>query len=197
MVLSTDRVPSTTEHRDLTSKIQNIFTDDQLVEELVSVHLVHTITGDTGTTRFTNAYLNLARLFASTNTVALFPNGLSVLPRHHRDIEDLASSTAVDVLVVPPISTSLNAPLIIDSGSAIILPRNATRWCPERFAGLTRPDYEDCLWLFRLYYGIADVEPTLEVGWARDDVFIIDSEPALEDPSPVAVRMKIVGIRID
>jgi hypothetical protein len=98
-----------------------------------------------------NAYLNLARLVSQTNQVVLFPRPL---PELHPMITYSHFNNATRL-------HSRNTPVVLtasrkDSGfpfsplSPLMVHRDDTTWCDERFDFLDSPSvaWEECLWQF-------------------------------------------------
>ena len=116
-----------------------------------------------------NAFLNLARLFAQTSNVALFPGNLSLVP------PKTFSRTLLSRRTSRPVVYSLRgrntfpfSPL-----SPIVLPRDDSLWCTERFFPYVSraADWQECLWqLWLERFGDVDVRPTTD--------WIVDPTPA-------------------
>jgi len=96
-----------------------------------------------------NMYLNIARLFAPTARVVLFPGNLSALPP-----PDIYSP-----ILVHPLS-DLHQPAILSGAaswpfpllSPVVLHRDHSLWCTERFffSGSRAANWEECLWQLSL-----------------------------------------------
>ncbi|KAG8876357.1 hypothetical protein FRB98_007333 [Tulasnella sp. 332] len=103
----------------------------------------------------------------------LFPDGLSALPRSQFFLHDVSRGSPDRVIIIPPEHSLMDEASVTDTGSAIILPRDDSRWCPEHFSGLTISDYEECIWLFRLHYGSNGHQLSIrgaEIGWDQEPI---------------------------
>lgn len=112
-----------------------------------------------------NAFLNLARLFAQTSTVALFPGDLSSVPpkTFSRSLLFRTSSKSA-VFSMRGRNTFPFSPL-----SPVVLSRDDSLWCTERFfPHVSRAaDWQECLWqLWLEHFGDIDARPTTD--WVTD-----------------------------
>lgn len=110
----------------------------------VSIHLLHVKEHGVGSP---NVYLNLARLFASTDWVLIIPGELdSYAPPKVADIISPNSHTSEYVLV------SGNHSYPFPEISPLLIRRDRDFWCTERtLAGKSRsPDWNECLWQLNL-----------------------------------------------
>ena len=109
--------------------------------------------------RSANSYLNLARLFARTRMVALFPAPpLSPIPKglygvavasvgnHHND------TTLSRPLVLTPSRSTPRSILPFTPLSPLLVEQEYPVWCSERFfsAPSREEDWEECIWQFWL-----------------------------------------------
>jgi len=98
-----------------------------------------------------NAYLNLARLISQTNHVVLFPKPLlelhpTVAYSHFRNATHLNSRNIPVVLT----ARRKHSGFPFSSFSPLMIHREDTTWCDERFDFLGSPSvaWEECLWQF-------------------------------------------------
>jgi hypothetical protein len=98
-----------------------------------------------------NAYLNLARLISQTNHIVLFPQPLlefhpTVVYSHFRNATDLHSRNTPVVLA----ASWKHSRFPFSSFSPLMIHREDTTWCDERFDFLGSPSvaWEECLWQF-------------------------------------------------
>ena len=98
-----------------------------------------------------NAYLNLARLISQTNYVVLLPKLLSALHpgvtySHFYNSTHLHSPNGPVVLV----TSRKNSVFPFNSFSPLMVHRDDTTWCDERFDFIGSPStaWEECLWQF-------------------------------------------------
>ena len=126
----------------------------------MSVHILHL---ETDIPDNPNAFLNLARLFAQTSTVALFPGNLSVVPP-----KTFTRSLFSKKLPPKPVIYSMRGQTSypFSSLSPLILERDDPLWCTERFfPDTTRStDWSDCLWQIWLE-NCGDVEVRMTTDW--------------------------------
>ena len=149
---------------------------------------------DLGAADVPNVFLNLARLFAPTQTLLLVPGTpdppplssiLSLFLAHIRD--------PVIVQVAGPghgtgIATDKRHPAALTVLSPLLILRDHPLWCTERFAFVPSPaapraaDWDACLWQVQLEtFGAAATNGPILVGW-RWDTEPRPSEPALPLP---------------
>ena len=98
-----------------------------------------------------NAYLNFARLISQTNHIVLFPKPLlelhpTVAYSHFRNATHLSSRNTPVVLTASRKHTGFP----FSSFSPLMIHREDTTWCDERFDFLGSPSvaWEECLWQF-------------------------------------------------
>ena len=98
-----------------------------------------------------NAYLNLARLISQTNHVVLFPKPLLELHptaaySHFRNVTHIHSRNTPVVLT----TSRKHSVFPFSSFSPLMIHREDTTWCDERFDFLGSPSvaWEECLWQF-------------------------------------------------
>ncbi|THH14468.1 hypothetical protein EW146_g5865 [Bondarzewia mesenterica] len=107
-----------------------------------SCHLMHLgpAHGD-----YPNAFLNIARLFAPTASVLLFPGNLSLAPPPTL-YSSLVSLTQSPTLV--SITSGTSAAYPFSPFSPVFLPRDHPLWCTERFfdSPSRASDWNECLW---------------------------------------------------
>ncbi|KAL0956496.1 hypothetical protein HGRIS_002640 [Hohenbuehelia grisea] len=140
-VVTTTAEPSSSAHTELLHTIRGLASPNLL--GTLSLHVLHS---DLKKPESPNGYLNLARLFAPTDRVVLFPGNLSMLPspdfNHYVSGTNYAADTTLLVTSGQP-SGSLG-PVITDINNHI--------WCTDRFMFLTSRQalWDECLWQFRL-----------------------------------------------
>jgi hypothetical protein len=129
----------------------------------VSAHLLHLAPH---TPDNPNAFLNLARAFAPTTAVILFPGNLTVAPPKTFQ----RSLSSVHLFNKPVIfSTRGKNVFPFNTLSPVLLDRDSPVWCSERFfAGGSRvADWAECLWqLWLENFGNIDVRPTTD--WVNE-----------------------------
>ena len=110
------------------------------------VHVLHVSSVAGGSP---NAYLNMARFFARTSRVVLFPDGIPRCARSPGHARRWLDKLPVDmphlVLLSNATSTRAFPPRLL---TPVVLPRDHPVWCSERFYmfGSRVLDWEDCLW---------------------------------------------------
>lgn len=111
----------------------------------VSSHVLHVYSITSGSF---NAYVNLARFFSPTPQVILFPGDLPLTSSHASLLGELHSQTSPLLIV----SNATHKAFVPGVDAPVILPRNYSTWCTERFYlfGSRTLDWEDCLWQLRL-----------------------------------------------
>lgn len=141
LLMTTTAPPSSTQHESLLERLQALKTYPPLSS--LSLHLLHV---NSQAQDSPNTYLNLARLFASTSRVMLFPGNFSVLP----------PSTFYSI--ISESAHSAHRPMIITSGdqvsfpvlalSPIVIRRDYPLWCIERFffSSSRTTHWEECIW---------------------------------------------------
>ena len=125
------------------------------IKEKATLHVIQKIANET---RSGNSYLNLARLFAQTRFVALFPE-LPSLPvpgglyrKSLTHTTTFNSSQFVPPLVLSSSRFKPNSPIPFGPLSPLLIEKSYPIWCSERFfAPPSRDaDWEECLWQFWL-----------------------------------------------
>lgn len=141
------------------------------LRQQVTIHLLHTPHSRSYTS---NALLNLARLFASTKQVLLFPLGLSRSPQPTLRTALLITprSEPYPYRLIPANATISLPGNPLSSDSVLLIDRDAPFWCSERF--FAAPDliaeWDECLWQVWLAAGSTLSDgPGLEGGWAMGD----------------------------
>ncbi|KAJ7076396.1 hypothetical protein B0H15DRAFT_790624, partial [Mycena belliarum] len=132
-----------------------------------SLHLVHVMNDQ----HHPSTYLNLARLFATTSTVMLFPADISnVLPaRFHNTLIAQISLPVRKPLLISETATSA---FTIPGLTPVILPRHYQLWCNEKaFLASRTSEWDDCLWhLWLEEFGLEHAN--LTVTFATEDPII-------------------------
>lgn len=111
-----------------------------------SIHLLHLKEHSVGSP---NLYLNLARLFASTDWVLIIPGELdSPVPQRLDDIVSSRTKTIAREYVLASGIQSYPFPEL----SPLLIYRDRDFWCTERIMTGTsrRPDWDECLWQLNL-----------------------------------------------
>ncbi|KAF7361807.1 hypothetical protein MVEN_00524900 [Mycena venus] len=158
LVMVTATRPHSVSHQQLLQRLKS-FRDHPSLSRL-SLHLVHAM----GDQHSPSAYLNLARLFATSRTVMLFPaNLLNALPSDFY-------STLSSRIAHPPrkpalVTTTVTSAFSIPDLTPVILPQNYPLWCTERaFLASRALDWDDCIWqLWLEEYGLGQVNITFAV----------------------------------
>ncbi|KAJ7647232.1 hypothetical protein FB45DRAFT_821925 [Roridomyces roridus] len=172
LVVVTMQTPRSTSHHQLIEQLRNLQRYPSLSS--LSLHLVHTAENHHPPS---TAYLNIARLFAVSPTVMLFPANLSNIPppsfyatlvsrRPNRKPVLVTGATSPSAFSIPPLTP-------------VVLPRNYPAWCTERaFLPSRVAEYDDCLWqLWLEEYGLGQVNITVK----------LDAE---EGAGPAATRLR-------
>lgn len=142
------------------SRIQN--------DSWLSLHLVHVKPTEQENP---NAYVNLARIFADTEQVALFPRVLFGTDAHaiHYLFEKYAH---LEQEFKPAVVTTLtNTSFPFAPFSPVLLHRNDSMWCDERFALWSSGsfDWEECLWqLWIVKHGAVKALPFAALTWPEE-----------------------------
>ncbi|KAH7888600.1 hypothetical protein F5I97DRAFT_722455 [Phlebopus sp. FC_14] len=135
LVVVTTIEVNTTEYGDLLSRIMSNSSGAN-----ISLHLLRVQSIGSGSF---NAYLNIARFFAQTSLVVLFPEGL---PEKHQEhwFSNLPTRTSHPVIL----SNVTQKTFSLKPFAVVTLPRDYPIWCTERFFlfGSRALDWEDCLW---------------------------------------------------
>ncbi|KAJ6499993.1 hypothetical protein C8R47DRAFT_273244 [Mycena vitilis] len=156
LVMATATHPRSILHRQLLQQLETLRGHLSLAG--LSLHLVY----DTNGQHSPSAYLNLARLFASTRTVMLFPGNFSNnLPANLYN--NLTSRTPHPAKTPLLITGTAPSAFSIPALTPIILPQNYPSWCTERaFRASRRSDWDDCVWQIWLEeYGLGHANITI------------------------------------
>jgi hypothetical protein len=105
------------------------------------LHLLHIKTRNSSAT---NVYLNIARAFAPTSRIVLFPAHVALLPpRDLYPLVNMHEMSRPSIITTPSRTVYPFIPL-----SPILLRRNHSTWCTERhFVGGSRTaDWRECIW---------------------------------------------------
>lgn len=163
------------------------------VKARANIHVLRRMTHEH---RSSNAYLNLARLFARTRMVAIFPATPQLpIPKSLYEVtlantSSIVNGTAMSLpLVLAPSKTTPKSLLPFMALSPLLVEQEYPVWCSERFfsAPSREEDWEECLWQFWINsYGTLQAlsEPNWRVSRNRTQ----DSEGRL----PVEVRLFVV-----
>ncbi|KAJ7346728.1 hypothetical protein DFH08DRAFT_199873 [Mycena albidolilacea] len=157
LVMVTATRPHSIPHQQLLRRLQTLRDHPSLSG--LSLHLFHAVNNQ----HSPSAYLNLARLFANSRTVMLFPANLSnVLPENLYNALSRVPHPARKPLLITSTATSAFS---IPDLTPVILPRNYPLWCTERaFLASRTSDWDDCVWqLWLEEYGLGQVNITLAI----------------------------------
>ncbi|KAJ7217951.1 hypothetical protein GGX14DRAFT_357494 [Mycena pura] len=158
LVMTTAVSRGSIQHEQLIQRLKSLRSHPSL--NSLSLHLVHV----TNNQYSPSTYLNLARFFASSRAVMLFPADLSnflpskfhsnLLSRIHHPVRKplLIASAATSVFSIPDLTP-------------VILPRNYQMWCSERaFLASRTSDWNDCIWqLWLEEYGLGQANLTVPI----------------------------------
>jgi hypothetical protein len=138
LVVVTTITPHSTEYKRL---LDHLTTKHGSTNACVHVLRVSSVAGGSS-----NAYLNMARFFARTSRVVLFPDGIpkSAFSGHARWLDTLPVDTRHPVLLSNATNRAFSPRLL----APVVLPRDHPVWCTERvyMFGSRVLDWEDCLW---------------------------------------------------
>ncbi|KAJ7703095.1 hypothetical protein B0H17DRAFT_86770 [Mycena rosella] len=156
LVMATKTLPRSAAHQQLLQRLKTLQGRPSLTG--LSLHLVHVMNDQ----YYPSAYLNLARLFAISPTVMLFPANISnLLPAQLYSVltSQIHHPIRKPVLVTNTVTSAFSIPGL----TPVILPRNYQLWCPERaFLGSRSSDWDDCLWqLWLEEYGLEHANATV------------------------------------
>ncbi|CAA7259112.1 unnamed protein product [Cyclocybe aegerita] len=145
LLITTAAKPSSPEHHQLVRTVRRLVSRSQAARP--SVHLLHVSHLKAPSP---NLYLNLARLFSSTDWVLMFPNDLSdpLSPAFYAQATSKRSDVEKSAhLLTPGPNAYPFSPL-----SPLLLRNDADFWCTERmFLDVTREsDWDECLWQLAL-----------------------------------------------
>lgn len=171
----------TTTSTQVTSHIQSVF--DQLVSSarssLVSIHLLHL--EPTSQAEAPNAYLNVARLFAATDHVLLFPGNLTLSPPPltslppvplHSFLVFPRGNAINDQNFISTANDNLDFPFTKPTLAPILTRQDMLTWCTERGSALHLSrdpasrrilEWNICLWQLWLdNFGDVEISPSTE-----------------------------------
>ena len=179
LLIITSAAPDTSAHNSISRRLSSlrssgIFFQSPLAS--VSIHLLYSPIPLPRQTH--NAHINLARLYARTPLVVLFPLGLACLPSHSLYPSLLAAKISHS-LIIPrlpwPAEQQQNAPvrpkdrdtgLPFTNESALLIRRSDPLWCTERFFVPNPKEWTECLWQLWLSHPDAvDLDNTVIVSW--------------------------------
>ncbi|KAF8893963.1 hypothetical protein BD779DRAFT_1797911 [Infundibulicybe gibba] len=144
LLVTTGAAPASPEYGALLKRLQVL----KQIRTLggLSMHVLH-IRHPSQLEASPNRFLNVARLFAQTFVVMLFPAEISILPPP--DMYSAVHSTIHQGLDRPLILTPNNqSDFPFPPFSPVVLPQSYPTWCTERFfLDHNRPaDWDECLW---------------------------------------------------
>ncbi|KAJ7770126.1 hypothetical protein DFH07DRAFT_953966 [Mycena maculata] len=156
LVMTTTQEPRSMAHQKLLERLTALKGHPPL--SALSLHLVHVMNEQFPP----SAYLNLARLFANSPTVLLFPANLSnVLSSNFYEAlnSHIHHPVRKPVLVTNTITSAFSIPGL----TPVILPQNYQLWCTERaFLASRASEWDDCLWqLWLEEYGLGNTNITI------------------------------------
>lgn len=138
LLVVTTNAPNSTEYKNLLGYLTTKHASSN-----TCVHVLHVPLVAGGSS---NAYLNMARFFARTSRVILFPDGIpkSALSDRALWLDKLPVDTRHPVLLSNATQRVFSPRLL----APVVLPRDHPVWCTERFYmfGSRVLDWEDCLW---------------------------------------------------
>ncbi|KAF8622761.1 hypothetical protein AX15_006848 [Amanita polypyramis BW_CC] len=139
VLMSTTATTSSSAHSNLLKKFHDL--KNRLRKTRTSLHLLHVKTHNSSVP---NMYLNLARIFAPTSRVVLFPAPIAHLPP--RELYYLA--VAQDSQYPAVVTTLSRTTYPFMTLSPVLLHRNHNTWCSERhFVHSHRfADWQECVW---------------------------------------------------
>lgn len=156
LLVTTYQPPSSVGSETLLRRLRTLHNTPS-IRHKVSIHILY-LSPDTPNN--SNAFLNVARLFAQTEKVALFPGKLSIVPpkAFYRSV-----ASAVDLPKPVVFTMRQRTTYPFTSLSPVLLSRDDSVWCTERFF-LETPrsmEWTECLWQLWLdSYGDVEVKPT-------------------------------------
>lgn len=138
LIVVTTNVPNSTGYKNL---LDYLTTKHASTNTCIHVLHVPSVAGSSS-----NTYLNMARFFAQTSQVVLFPNGIpgSAHSGRAHSLDKLPIDTPHPVLLSNTTNRAFSPRLL----APVILPRDHPVWCTERFYmfGSRVLDWEDCIW---------------------------------------------------
>ncbi|KZT65940.1 hypothetical protein DAEQUDRAFT_813915 [Daedalea quercina L-15889] len=203
LLITTAVDPLSAEHEALLGRLADLQQRSALLNATLSAHLVHLAPA---TPTNPNAFLNLARLFAQTPRVVLFPGNLSTTPPKllYSSLlaQDRGGGRASAAITPAPASPARRRPAVLTTHgqtgfpfsplAPVVVGRDDPLWCTERFflpAGRAA-DWEECLWQIWLEnFGDVDVRHTR--GWLHDA--LPGAAPSTESASMAKLRRRLAA----
>lgn len=139
VVMVTTELISSSGRSKLLRKINGL--QKRLATSQLCIHLIHIRTHNSSAP---NVYLNLARLFAPTSRIVLFPAPVAILaPRDLYRLVNMQDTPHPSIITTPLRTMYPFTPFV-----PILLRRNHSTWCTERhFVGSSRTaDWSECVW---------------------------------------------------
>ncbi|EMD37734.1 hypothetical protein CERSUDRAFT_73567 [Gelatoporia subvermispora B] len=187
LLMTTSVAPSSPEHQALLEKLATLKSQSQRLNATLSLHLLHL---DPKAPENANAFLNLARVFAQTPRIVLFPGNLSLAPPkalYRSIITQPPSSTSLEP--APEHSAFKHRPVVFTVRgqtsfpfaplAPLMLGRDDAVWCTERFfPPFSRAaDWEECLWQVWLE-NFGDVDVRQSRGWLQESASALSTDSA-------------------
>lgn len=162
LLLTTSVEPLSAPHQDLLIKVRDL---SLISPTSLSLHILYAAPGSK---HLPNAYLNLARLFARTDHVILFPGNLSALPS-----PALLGTLSARPHALSIISNQNDTNFPFPALAPVVVHRNHSIWCTERlFLTDSRDgDWDACLWQLWLD-SFGDIEVLKSPDWTLNDLFM-------------------------
>ncbi|TFK73986.1 hypothetical protein BDN72DRAFT_760659 [Pluteus cervinus] len=140
LLVRTTTIPLSIAHRRLVHRIEEFRKSNS--RSNFQVHLLHVWAH---TEQSNNAYLNLARLFAPTRNIVLFPGNVSVVASTdlYREAASWSNQATTPFLLPDPDHPEY---------SPLAIPFDHGLWCTERFFpyNTRQSDWQECIWQFWL-----------------------------------------------
>ena len=156
-------LPSSIPHQLLLKKVSNLKSHLPLeIFQALSLHVLH-ITPNSRESP--NAYLNLARLFARTDLVMLFPGNLSMVPPP-TTLKTYSSQPQYGSTHLSVMSNQNGTKFPFPTLAPAFMPKDHPVWCTERFFFSSSRDFgwDACLWQLWLD-SFGDVKPLQIPEW--------------------------------
>ena len=195
LLVTTNAVPSSTEHITLLSKLVHIQSQHVALKTRLVVHVLHLAPAAEPQP---NAFLNLARLLSPSPRAVLFPGNLSYAPPKTLYKTLLSQQPSSSSALSPAGHARRRKPAVLTAKdhtsfpfaplAPVVIARDDTTWCTERFfAGMSRAgDWEECLWQVWLA-NFGGVEVKQVQGWASSRAAgNEDASDASENPAAVS-----------
>ncbi|KAJ7446160.1 hypothetical protein B0H11DRAFT_1746230 [Mycena galericulata] len=155
LAMITTQEPRSVSHQQLIERLKTLQGHPSLSG--LSLHLLHV----KNNAHSPSAYLNLARLFANSPTVLLFPAHLSNVPSNFYEAlnSHIHHPVRKPVLITSTTASAFSIPRL----TPVVLPRNYRLWCTERaFLASRATEWDDCLWqLWFEEYGLGQANITI------------------------------------